>query len=92
MINNDKWIKSIPNINSKYNQESLQIDHNKWINTIPTIPAIPTIPKRNTYNSVKKYSLITIMFVCGLLFVSVVKNQTRNLEKEKMFGIIWFPD
>ena len=76
MINNDKWIKSIPNINSKYNQESLQIDHNKWINTIPTIP------KKDTYNSVKKYSLITIMFVCGILFVSVVKNQTRNLEKE----------
>ena len=79
MINNDKWIKSIPNIKSKYNQESLQIDHKKWINTIPTIP---TIPKRDTYNSVKKYSLITFLFVCGLLFVSVVKNQTRNLEKE----------
>merc|ERR1712093_859308 len=32
--------------------------------------------------SVKKYSFMTIIFVCGLLFVSVVKNQTRNLEKE----------
>jgi len=73
MINNDKWINSLPNSKLKQNQETLQIDHNKWINTIP---------KKETYSSVKKYSLITIMFVCGLIFVSVIKNQTRNLEKE----------
>ena len=79
MINNDKWINSLPNANLKHNQESAQIDNNKWVNTIPKFP---TIPKKNNYNSVKRYSLITIMFVCGLLFVSLVKNQTRNLEKE----------
>ena len=73
MINNDRWVNSLPNVNSKHNQESLQIDHNKWVNTIP---------KKKTYNSVKKYSLMTTIFVCSLLFVSVVKNQTRNLEKE----------
>jgi len=37
--------------------------------------------KKNTYNSVKKYSLMAILFVCGLLFVSVVKNETRGLQK-----------
>tara|TARA_Y100000590_G_C15566502_1_gene956843 strand:- start:109 stop:813 length:705 start_codon:yes stop_codon:yes gene_type:complete len=73
MINNDKWINSLPNVKFKQDQELLQIDHNKWINTIP---------KKNAFNSVKKYSFMTIIFVCGLLFVSVVKNQTRNLEKE----------
>ena len=73
MINNDKWINSLPNLNLKQDQELLQIDHNKWTDTIP---------KKNTYNSVKKYSLMTIIFVCGLLFVSVIKNQARNLEKE----------
>ena len=73
MINNDKWINSLPNVNLKQKEELLQIDHNKWVNTIP---------KKNTLNSVKKYSLMTIIFVCGLLFVSIVKNQTRNLEKE----------
>ena len=73
MINNDRWVNSLPNVNSKHNQESLQIDHNKWVNTIP---------KKKTYNSVRKYSLMTTIFVCSLLFVSVVKNQTRNLEKE----------
>ena len=79
MINNDKWINSLPNASLKHNQESVQIDNNKWVNTIPKFP---TISKKNNYNSVKKYSLITIMFICGLLFVSLVKNQTRNLEKE----------
>jgi len=49
------------------------INQNKWINTIS---------KRNTYNSVKKYSLMAILFVCGLLLVSAVKNETRNLQKE----------
>ena len=73
MINNDRWVNSLPNVNSKHNQESLQIDHNKWVNTIS---------KKKPYNSVKKYSLMTTIFVCGLLFVSVIKNQTRNLEKE----------
>ena len=73
MINNDKWLNSLPNVNFKHKQESLQIDHNKWVSTLP---------KKSSYNSVKKYSLITTLFVCGLLFVSVVKNQTRNLEKE----------
>ena len=73
MINNEKWINSIPKINFKNKEETIQIDNNKWINTIP---------KKDKYNSVKKYSLITIIFICGLLFVSIIKNQTRNLEKE----------
>ena len=25
---------------------------------------------------------MAVLFVCGLLFVSVIKNETRNLEKE----------
>ena len=73
MINSDKWINSLPNVNAKAEEESFQIDHNKWENTIP---------KKNTFNTVKKYSFMTIVFVFGLIFVSVVKNQTRNLEKE----------
>ena len=73
MINENKWINSLPNAKTKNDEELFQIDNNRWVNTIP---------KKNTFNSVKKYSLITITFVFGLLFVSVVKNQTRNLEKE----------
>ena len=73
MINQDKWINSLPKTNIKFNEEINQIDHNKWINTIS---------KKNTYGTVSKYTLMTVLFVCGLLFVSVVKNGTRNLEKE----------
>jgi len=73
MINNDKWINSLPNVKIKDDETLSQIDHDKWVNTIP---------KKNNFNSVKKYSLMTIIFVFGLFFVSAVKNQTRNLEKE----------
>ena len=73
MINQDKWIDSLHKTNIKFNEETNQIDHDKWINTIP---------KKKTYSVVSKYTLMTVLFVCGLLFVSVVKNGTRNLEKE----------
>ena len=73
MINSDKWISSLPKINLKSTEEKNQLDHDKWINTIP---------KKNTNYSAKKYSIIAILFVCGLLSVSVVKNETRNLQKE----------
>ena len=73
MINQNKWIGSLPKINTKFDQTINQVDHEKWINTIP---------KDGNHSSVKKYSLMAILFVCGLLFVSVVKNETRNLQKE----------
>jgi len=73
MINEDKWINSLPKTNIKFSGEVNQIDHEKWISTIP---------KKKTYSAVSKYTLMTFLFVCGLLFVSVVKNGTRNLEKE----------
>ena len=73
MINQDKWIDSLHKTNIKFNEETNQIDHHRWINTIS---------KKKTYNTVRKYTLMTVLFVCGLLFVSVLKNGTRNLEKE----------
>ena len=73
MINQNKWISSLPGKNTRLSNTTNQLDHDKWINTIP---------KKNTHNSFQKYSLMTILFVCGLLFVSVVKNETRNLQKK----------
>ena len=73
MINQDKWISSLPGKNTRLSNTTNQLDHDKWINTIP---------KKNTHNSFQKYSLMTILFVCGLLFVSLVKNETRNLQKK----------
>ena len=79
MINQDRWIDSLPKVNSKFTKGANELDPHRWVNTIPVHNPIP---KKNTYNSVKKYSLMTILFVCGLLFVSVLKNETRNLQKE----------
>jgi len=73
MINQDKWINSLPNANKKVDEGSNVTDHYRWINTIP---------KKNKYSSIKKYSIVTVLFVCGFLFVSVVKNETRNLERK----------
>ena len=73
MINQDRWISSLPKMHSKLIGKENQLDHDKWTNTIS---------KKNTHHSSKKYSLIAILFVCGLIFVSAVKNKTRNLQKE----------
>ena len=73
MINQDRWINSLPEIKKKNNEETVQVDHYRWISTIS---------KKNTYNTIKKYSMMVVLFVCGLLFVSIVKNETRNLEKK----------
>ena len=73
MINKDKWIGSLPGKNTRFSNTINQLDYDKWIKTIP---------KKKSHNSVRKYSLMSIVFVCGLLFVSVIKNETRNLQKE----------
>ena len=73
MINKDKWIGSLPGKNTRFSNTINQLDHDKWIKTIP---------KKKSHNSVRKYSLMSIVFVCGLLFVSAIKNETRNLQKE----------
>ena len=80
MINRDKWIGSLPNINTEFNKITNQLDYDRWINTIPKKNTYRSV-KKNTYSSVKKYSLIVTLFVCGLLFVSAIKNETRNLQK-----------
>jgi len=77
MINHNKWISSLPKINNKFDEKANQLDNYRWENTIAKKNT-----KKNTYGSVKKYSSIAILFVCGLLLVSAVKNETRNLQKE----------
>ncbi len=81
MINQDKWISSLRKTNIKFDEKIIQVDHHRWENTIPKKDTINTV-KKYSFNTVKKYSLMTTLFVCGILFVSAVKNETRNLEKE----------
>ena len=73
MINENKWVGSLPKSSLNLKEEQLQIDNLRWTETIS---------KKSRYKSVTKYSFLSITFVCGLLLVSVVKNETRKLEKE----------
>jgi len=73
MINKEKWVRSLPAINNFSEEDINQLDHNKWVSTIS---------KKNVHNSFKKYTFCAILFVCGLLLVSALKNETRNLQKE----------
>ena len=73
MINNEKWVKSLTKPANNSNTENYQIDHDIWVNTIA---------KKDTKYPIKKYSLITILFISGLMLVSAVKNISRDLQKE----------
>ena len=73
MINKNKWLSSIYKKNNEFNSEKTQIDSQKWTDTIPN---------KNRYYSITKYSFVLAFFITSLLFISVVKNQTRKLEKE----------
>ena len=83
----NKWVNTIPHIGTKSNQEKYKLDSNKWVNTLPrkddnALILSNTINSNLKSNSVKKYSLTIIVFVVGLIIVSAIKNETRNLQKE----------
>jgi len=80
MINQHKWIKSLPKTNTKINEKENQADSSRWVNTIPQKNIHNGVAAYN--NSAWKYSLVAVIFVSGLLLVSAIKNETRNLEKE----------
>ena len=74
MINSTKWVKTLPANNDKsINQKDYDSNPGKWLETINS---------NKSNNLTKKYFLITTFFVIGLILVSIVKNQTRNLQKE----------
>ena len=54
MINQDKWINSLPKTNTEFNNTTIQLDHDRWTDTLA---------KKNTYNTVKKYSFMAFLFV-----------------------------
>ena len=73
MINENKWIDSLPKTPKEKSSSINDLDHQRWTNTIP---------KKNTFSSIKKYSLVFCLFVFGLVFVSMIKNETRILQRE----------
>jgi hypothetical protein len=73
MINQERWTDSLPKINRTFDNDKNQLNEDRWLKTIS---------QKKQFNSVKSYSLVSAIFVCGLLTVSVIKNETRKLEKE----------
>ena len=53
------------------NDDKSSLNPNVWVNTLP-----------NKNNSTKKYSTTIVLFIIGLIVVSAIKNETRNLQKE----------
>ena len=67
-----RWIKTLPASNIKSVQEKYDLDSNRWVNTLPKMI------KTNESNSIKKYSLIIILFTVGLMLVSAIKNVMKE--------------
>ena len=83
----NKWISTLPIVKNGSNREKYKLDSNKWINTLPrrddnALILSNTINSNQKSSLVKKYSLTIIVFVVGLIIVSAIKNETRNLQKE----------
>ena len=77
--NSDRWIGTLPKRNT---DNFVPIDSDKWIDTLPRKNTDKFVPKKNSNSSVKKYSLTVILFVVGLIVVSIIKNETRNLQNK----------
>jgi hypothetical protein len=58
------------------NLEKYKLDPNRWIDTIP---------KKKNYGSKSKYYVTIIFFIFGIISISLIKNETRNLQKEINF-------
>jgi len=80
MIKKEKLINTIAQINLNQNDTNTEIknDTNHEVNESKQINYTE---KKNRFNTAGKYSIITTLFVLGLIFVSIVKNETRDLEK-----------
>lgn len=74
-IDNNKWIDTLP-ISKTKNYENNEMNAEVWVNTIA---------KKKNENPYKKNSLSIALFITviiGLIFIPVIKNQTRDLQKE----------
>ena len=73
-LDHNRWVNTLPNVRDGISQEKYNLDSNRWINTLPKI--------NKSNPPIKKYFITVILFVVGLIFVSAIKNETRNLQKE----------
>ena len=94
-VDPNKWLNTIPFNSTKSNPEKYKLDSERWVNTLPSKDDNAIILKddnvlilsniinsKSKPNPAKKYFLTMVVFVVGLILVSVIKNGTRNLQKE----------
>ena len=72
-VDPNKWVNTLPNKKIKFDQKENELNPNVWVNTIP---------KTNLNNPIKKYSITFMLFFIGIIFVSLIKNETRLVQKE----------
>lgn len=73
MMDPDIWLKTLPGSTKSQENEKNEIEPNTWVNTIS---------KKKVNRLSKKYFFTAGLFILGLVLVSVVKNVTRDIEKE----------
>ena len=59
----------ITNVN--FDSEGYRLDPNRW-----------SIPEKRINNSIKKHTFAAIFFIIGIIAVSVIKNETRMIQRE----------
>ncbi len=73
MMDPDTWLKTLPGNTKSQEGEKYKIEPNTWINSVS---------KKKVNRLPKKYFFTAGLFILGLVLVSVVKNITRDIEKE----------
>ena len=74
-----RWVNTLPNSKIKVDDKKQELDPNVWLTTLPTLP------KKEKKHSFVKYSIFLSFFFIGLISVSLIKNETRNVQKEINF-------
>ena len=73
MMDPNKWVNTLPNSGETFDKEKYELNPYRWVETLP---------KKSTNNIFTKYTLMTILFVVGLVSVAIIKNVTKDIQKD----------
>ena len=73
MMDPNKWVNTLPNSGETFDKEKYELNPYRWVGTLP---------KKSTNNIFTKYTLMTILFVVGLVSVAIIKNVTKDIQKD----------
>ena len=68
-----RWTDTLHHKNIEVDDKRYELNHEKWINTIPKV---------KKKNSIFKYSFTIFFFILGIVFITIIKNETKVLQKE----------